>query len=88
MRIDRSVRDDRFRHLGVYGMSKIDEFYGTLEQSIDDSAERHLREIKRMTDNAMQQLFGKIAWESRSIGQKRRFENQRKFNGGNHGQIK
>ena len=62
-------------------MSKYQEFYGTLEQSIDDSAERHLREIKRMTDNALQSLFGKIAWDNRSIGQKRRFENQKKFLG-------
>ena len=62
-------------------MSKFTEINGTLDLKIIDSVDRAHREIRQMTDNAMQQIFGKIAWDNRSIGQKRRFENQKKFLG-------
>ena len=67
---------------GVTGMSKFTEINGTLDLKIIDSVDRAHREIRQMTDRAMQELYGKIAWENRSIGQKRRFENQRKFTRG------
>jgi putative alpha-1,2-mannosidase len=62
-------------------MSAFQEFQGTIEQLIDDEVERHQREIKLEADAAWQELLGKIAFDNRSIGQQRRFENQRKFTG-------